>query len=119
MTQPSSSGRLANIRHRVRKASPSETETQLEVEVTGGQRIRLDFNIRHERQRSMAYVPLANGRRLPVGALESTAQSNAWFFLLISKRYGPDWVAPTCRPCSRSFLHLVHDRAQSYVRIDL
>ena len=29
-------GRLVGIRHRVRKAAPSETETQLDVEVTGG-----------------------------------------------------------------------------------
>jgi len=37
-------GRLASIRHKLRKPAPSETETQLEVEVTGGQRIRLGFN---------------------------------------------------------------------------
>jgi hypothetical protein len=36
-------GRLASIRRRVRKAAPSETETQLEVEVPGDQRIRLGF----------------------------------------------------------------------------
>jgi hypothetical protein len=33
-----------SVRHRVRKAAPSETETQLEVEVTGDQRIRTRFN---------------------------------------------------------------------------
>jgi hypothetical protein len=37
-------GRLVSIRDRVRKAAPSETETQLEVEVSGGQRVRLGFN---------------------------------------------------------------------------
>ena len=37
-------GRLVSITHRVRKAAPSETETQLEVEVTEGQRIRVRFN---------------------------------------------------------------------------
>ena len=37
-------GRLVSIRHRVRKVAPSESETQLEVELTGGQRIRLGFN---------------------------------------------------------------------------
>jgi hypothetical protein len=38
-------GRLVSIRHRVRKAAaPSETETQLEVEVPGDQRIRAAFN---------------------------------------------------------------------------
>jgi hypothetical protein len=37
-------GRLVSIRHRIRKAAPSETETQLEVEVPGDQRIRVGFN---------------------------------------------------------------------------
>ena len=37
-------GRLMSVRHRVRKAAPSETETQLEVEVTGDQRITTRFN---------------------------------------------------------------------------
>ena len=37
-------GRLVSIRHRVRKVAPSESETQLEVELTGGQRIRVGFN---------------------------------------------------------------------------
>jgi hypothetical protein len=37
-------GRLMTVRHRVRKADPSETETQLEVEVPGDQRIRAAFN---------------------------------------------------------------------------
>jgi hypothetical protein len=36
-------GRLVSIRHRVRKAAPSETETQLELGVTGDQRIRVGF----------------------------------------------------------------------------
>jgi hypothetical protein len=34
-------GRLVSIRHREGKAAPSETETQVEVEVTGDQRIRM------------------------------------------------------------------------------
>ena len=36
--------RLVNVRHRIRKAAPSETETQLEVEVSGDQRIRTRFS---------------------------------------------------------------------------
>ena len=37
-------GRLVSIRHRVRKADPSETETQLEIEVPGDQHIKVRFN---------------------------------------------------------------------------
>jgi hypothetical protein len=37
-------GRLVSIRHRVRKAAPSDTETQLDVEAAGGQRITMSFN---------------------------------------------------------------------------
>ena len=37
-------GLLMGIRHRVRKSAPSETESQLDVEVTGGQPIRLSFD---------------------------------------------------------------------------
>ena len=37
-------GPLVSIRHRVRKAAPSETETQLEVEIARGHRIKMGFN---------------------------------------------------------------------------
>ena len=38
-------GRLVSIRQKqVRNAATAETETQLEVEVTGDQRIRVGFN---------------------------------------------------------------------------
>ena len=37
-------GRLGSIRHRIRKAAPSETETQIDVEVAGGQRSRVGFD---------------------------------------------------------------------------
>jgi hypothetical protein len=43
--QTSLIGRLVSVRHkRVGKTAPSETETQLELEVPGDQRIRLGFN---------------------------------------------------------------------------
>jgi hypothetical protein len=37
-------GLLVSIRHRVRKAAPSETATQLEVEIARGHRIKMGFN---------------------------------------------------------------------------
>ena len=37
-------GRLMSVRHSIRKAAPSETETLLELEVTGDQRITTRFN---------------------------------------------------------------------------
>jgi hypothetical protein len=43
--QASLVGRLVGVRHkRVGKAAPSETETQLELESAGDQRIRMGFN---------------------------------------------------------------------------
>ena len=43
--QTSLVGRLVSVRHkRVGKGAPSETETQLELEVPGDQRIRVGFN---------------------------------------------------------------------------
>jgi hypothetical protein len=53
-------GPLVSIRQRVRRAAPAETETQLEVEIARGHRIKMGFN-------SIHVVELVDVPRPPTG----------------------------------------------------